>query len=256
MTTPRTRRKPAASAASDAPPSAQAELEARLGYRFQDPKLLRQALTHKSAGADNFERLEFLGDSVLGFVIGEALFDALPTASEQRLTLLRASLVNEATLADVARQLALGTFLHLGMGARKTGDAERPSILANALEALLGAVVVDGGYEAAAGAVHGLFAEQLAAIRDSAGEPALDADLKDPKTRLQEWLQGRGHPLPAYVVVEKSGPEHARIFGVECRAGELASTRGRGSSRREAEKAAAAKALRRLEASSAGGQQP
>ena len=247
MTTSRAERK----ASSQARPHAQAELETRLGYQFRDAALLRQALTHKSAGADNFERLEFLGDSVLGFVIGEALFAALPAASEQRLTLLRASLVNEATLADVARQLALGTFLHLGLGARKTGDAERPSILANALEALLGAVVVDGGFDAAVTTVRGLFDARLATIRESAEDPGSDADLKDPKTRLQEWLQGRGHPLPAYVVVEKSGPEHARIFCVECRAGELASTRGRGSSRREAEKAAAARALKRLEAANA-----
>lgn len=251
MTAPAAGGKPPAGVAGQTPPYAQADLEARLGYRFRDPALLRQALTHKSAGADNFERLEFLGDSVLGFIIGEALFAALPAASEQRLTLLRASLVNEATLADVARQLGLGTFLHLGVGARKTGGAERPSILANALEALLGAVARDSGFDAAATTVRGLFRERLATIRQSAEDPALDAGLKDPKTRLQEWLQGRGHPLPAYVVVERSGPEHAQVFCVECRAGELAPTRGRGSSRREAEKAAAARALRRLDTASA-----
>lgn len=230
----------------DAVPQPQAGLEARLGYRFADPALLRQALTHRSAGADNFERLEFLGDALLGFAVGELLFDALPEASEQRLTLLRASLVNEAALATVARELALGTFLHLGAGTRKTSGAERPSILANALEAVLGAVAKDGGIDAAAAAVARLLGEQLANIRASGEDPHLDAGLKDPKTRLQELLQGRGLALPEYDVVEVGGPEHARSYSVECRAGADIRTRGRGSTRREAEKAAADRALRRL----------
>ena len=224
----------------------QADLEHRLGYRFRDAALLRQALTHKSAGADNFERLEFLGDAVLGFVAGQLLFDALPAASEQRLTLLRVSLVNEAALAGVARELGLGTFLHLGSGARKTGDAARPSILANALEAVVGAITRDGGIDAATVVVARLFEDHLADIRETAEDPQLDAGLKDPKTRLQELLQGRGLPRPEYSIVGIDGPEHARTFGVECRATPTVRARGRGSSRREAEKAAAAGALRRL----------
>ena len=230
----------------EAVPEPQAGLEARLGYRFGSPALLRQALTHKSAGAGNFERLEFLGDAVLGFVVGELLFDALPEASEQRLTLLRASLVNEATLAAIARELALGAFVHLGAGARKTGGAERPSILANALEAVLGAVARDGGIDVAAATVARLLGGRLAAIRDGAGDPHLDAVLKDPKTRLQELLQGRGLALPDYGVVAVDGPQHARSYSVECRVGADIRTRGRGSTRREAEKAAAARALRHL----------
>ena len=238
---PATRPRPA-----QADPEPQTDLETRLGYRFACPALLRQALTHKSAGADNFERLEFLGDALLGFVVGELLFDTLPAASEQRLTLLRASLVNEAALATVARGLALGTFLHLGAGARKTGGAERASILANALEAVLGAVARDGGTKAAADTVARLLGDRLTAIRAGGEDPQLDAGLKDPKTRLQELLQGRGLALPAYDVVAVEGAQHARTYSVECRAGADVRTRGRGSTRREAEKAAAERALRRL----------
>ena len=235
-----------APAPAEAGPEPQTGLEARLGYRFACPALLPQALTHRSAGADNFERLEFLGDALLGFVVGELLFDALPGASEQRLTLLRASLVNEAALATVARELGLGAFLHLGSGARKTGGAQRPSILANALEAVLGAVVRDGGTGAAADTVARLLGDRLRRIRVSGEDPHLDAGLKDPKTRLQELLQGRGLALPAYEVVSVGGAQHARTYSVECRARADVRTRGRGSTRRDAEKAAAERALRQL----------
>ena len=218
------------------------ELEDRLGYVFEDTALLRLALTHKSASADNFERFEFLGDAALGFVIAQLLFDAKPNATEQQLTLMRAKLVNADTLAAVARDLQLGTFLILGLSERKSGGAERSSMLADALEAVLGAVVCDGGLAAATTVVRKTFGDRL---------QAMDAtDLKDPKTLLQEHLQARGLALPTYTVVATTGKEHAPTFAVDCAIAQLdVCTQGRGKSRREAEKIAAAAALQHLEAS-------
>ena len=218
------------------------ELEDRLGYVFEDTALLRLALTHKSASADNFERFEFLGDAALGFLIAQLLFDAKPNATEQQLTLMRAKLVNADTLAAVARDLQLGTFLILGLSERKSGGAERSSMLADALEAVLGAVVCDGGLAAATTVVRKTFGDRLL---------TMDAtDLKDPKTLLQEHLQARGLALPTYTVVAATGKEHAPTFAVDCAIAQLdVCTQGRGKSRREAEKIAAAAALRRLEAS-------
>ena len=169
-------------------------LERRLGYVFRDQRLLRRALTHKSAGADNFERFEFLGDAALGFVVGRMLFDALPDATEHRLTLMRASLVHGASLAAVAKDLDLGAFLELGAGERKSGVATRSSVLADALEAVLGAVVCDGGIESAEGVARRVFADRLAVIGDN--------DLKDPKTKLQEILQSRHLEVPIYEVID------------------------------------------------------
>ena len=227
---------PAASAA-EAPPVA--ALQRRLGYVFATPQLLRLALTHKSAGADNFERFEFLGDAALGYMIARLLFDALPAASEQQLTLMRANLVNTATLAEVARQLDLGAFVQLGLGERRAGGANRTSILADALEAVLGAIVCDGGIDAASDVARTLFSDRLAAIACT--------DLKDPKTRLQEALQAERLALPRYEVVDTTGKPHAPFFTVRCIVQDMSVCEtGRGNSRREAEKAAATAVLRRL----------
>ncbi len=216
-------------------------LERRLGYVFRDQRLLRRALTHKSAGADNFERFEFLGDAALGFVVGRMLFDALPDATEHRLTLMRASLVHGASLAAVAKDLDLGAFLELGAGERKSGVATRSSVLADALEAVLGAVVCDGGIESAEGVARRVFADRLAVIGDD--------DLKDPKTKLQEILQSRHLEVPIYEVIDSAGPDHERLFTTLCRADSLGLRgEGTGRSRRESEKAAAATVLDQLDA--------
>ena len=211
-------------------------LERRLGYVFRDRGLLRRALTHKSAGADNFERFEFLGDAALGFVVGRMLFDALPDASEHSLTLMRASLVHGGSLAKVAKHLGLGAFLELGAGERKSGVARRTSVLADALEAVFGAVVCDGGIENAEAVARRLFADRLAVIDDD--------DHKDPKTRLQEILQSRHLETPVYEVVDRAGPDHERLFTTVCRADSLGLRgEGMGRSRRESEKVAAAAVL-------------
>lgn len=215
-------------------------LERRLGYEFRDQGLLRRALTHKSAGADNFERFEFLGDAALGFVVGRMLFDALPDATEHRLTLARASLVQGGNLAALAKHMDLGAFLELGIGERKSGVATRTSILADALEAVLGAVVCDGGIECAEAVARRLFAAQLAVIADH--------DLKDPKTKLQEILQSRHLETPTYEVVHSAGPDHERLFTTICRADSLGlHAEGTGRSRRESEKDAARAVLDQLE---------
>ena len=211
-------------------------LQRRLGYEFKDPKLLRRALTHKSAGMDNFERFEFLGDAALGFVVGRILFDALPDATEHRLTLMRASLVQGGSLAAVAKDLDLGAFLELGAGERKSGVARRTSVLADALEAVLGAVVCDGGIACAEAVARRLFADRLAMIGDD--------ELKDPKTKLQEILQSRHLGTPTYEVVASDGPDHERQFTTVCCAAGLGLRgEGTGRSRRESEKAAAAAVL-------------
>lgn len=218
------------------------EIARRLGYAFQDPALLRTALTHKSVGTDNYERLEFLGDAALGFLIAQLLFEAKPDATEQQLTLMRAKLVNAASLAAVAKELRLGELLRLGLGARRSGVAESASILADTLEAVLGAVVCDGGLGAAKSVVRKAFESRLQSIGD--------ADLKDAKTRLQEYLQGQGAELPVYTVIDMSGKDHAPVFAVDCVIAEFdVRTQGRGKSRRSAETNAAAAALRHLQTS-------
>ena len=232
------------------PPAAPAEialLEQRLGHSFADPRLLRRALTHSSASADNYERLEFLGDAALGLVIGRLLFKAMPDATEQRLTLMRAHVVSAAALVEVARTLELGRFLVLGVGERRSGGAERSSILADALEAVLGAVLCDGGLNAATKCVRCLFANRLAT--------AQGADLKDPKTRLQEHLQRIGLALPRYEIAAAGGLDHAPVYAVDCVVEALGvCAKGVAGSRREAEKRAAAQALAELEkAASLGG---
>ena len=208
----------------------------RLGYVFRDAGLLEQALTHRSYAAANNERLEFIGDAVLNCVIAAALFERFPASTEGDLSRIRAHLVNRDTLARLARDLALGAALQFGKGARKSGDAERPWIVADALEAVFGAVFVDGWFAAAREVILAVFAPDLASA-----DPATLG--KDPKTRLQEWLQARGLPVPEYVVVGTAGAGHAQSFTVECRVASLAVvTSGSGSSRRVAEQAAAASA--------------
>jgi len=221
------------------------DLDRRLGHAFRRPELLDQALTHRSHGARHNERLEFVGDAVLNCVVARALFERFPDLPEGDLSRVRASLVNRDTLADVARRLELSGAIRLGEGELKSGGNERPSILADALEAIYGAVFLDGGFEAARGVIDRTFAEVLG----NADPSALG---KDPKTRLQEWLQGRRLPVPAYRIVTVAGEAHAQTFTAECAIASLGiATLGQGTSRRVAEQAAAEAAWRAVTANSA-----
>jgi ribonuclease-3 len=212
-------------------------LAERLGIRFSDPDLLDQALTHRSFGPANNERLEYLGDAVLSFVVAELLFRRFPAASEGELSRYRASLVSGEALAALAAELGLGERLRLGDGEMKSGGQRRATILADALEAVFGAVYLDQGLDAARRAAERLLGGALAALPEAAA-------LKDPKTRLQEWLQGRGHALPAYTVLEVSGEPHEQRFRVRCDIPELSlSAIAEGSSRRRAEQEAAQRIL-------------
>ncbi len=223
-----------------------ATLETRLGYRFARADLLQQALTHRSFGVQHNERLEFLGDGVLNCVVGHLLFTRFPQLPEGRLSRLRANLVNQQSLHEVALKLDLGAHLYLGEGEVRSGGRERPSILADALEALFGAAFLDGGFEAAHGLIAGLFEDKIAAI-----DPSLQG--KDAKTGLQEWLQSRRHALPDYRLLGVAGQAHAQTFEVECHIAALGlTTRGSGSSRKMAEQRAAQAALDRLQADGAG----
>jgi ribonuclease-3 len=207
-----------------------------LGYAFRRPQLLRQALTHRSFAADHNERLEFIGDGVLNCAIALMLYDRFPQLPEGDLSRMRASLVNRDTLHRHAVALGLGTVLKLGEGEIKSGGAARPSILADALEAVLGAVLLDGGFEAARAAIERIYAADMAAA-------ATEAIAKDPKTRLQEWLQHRRLPVPEYAIFAVHGEAHLQTFEVVCRVEALNITaKGSGASRRAAEQAAAAQA--------------
>jgi ribonuclease-3 len=211
-----------------------------IGYAFDDPGLLDAAVTHRSAGSHNNERLEFLGDAVLGHAIAEWLYCAFPDAPEGQLSRLRAILVKRETLADIARKLDLGDYLRLGSGELKSGGFRRDSILADALEAVLGGILLDGGFDACRDCIHRLFAGRLD------GLSAAD-ELKDPKTRLQEYLQSRKLALPVYAMHTVSGKAHRQQFVVECRIDALSTaTTGNGSSRRKAEQAAADNMLEQL----------
>ncbi len=215
-------------------------LERRLGYAFADRQLLNQALTHKSAGAENNERLEFLGDAALGFIVAQMAFQADPNATEAHLTLLRAKLVKRKTLAAVARDLGLGSFLALGPGERKSGVRMRDSVLSDAVEALLGAILLDSGLDSAETVVRALLGPRL--------DAAAETDLKDPKTRLQEFVQSKGAALPAYELIDTAGSSHAPTFSVRCTVAHLElEGLGEGGSRREAEKNAAATVLDALD---------
>jgi len=215
-------------------------LEQRLGYSFDQPKLLLLALTHRSFSHHNNERMEFLGDSILGFLIAEALFGRFPDAREGQLSRLRAKLVKGQTLATIARRFSLGDWLQLGSGELKSGGFRRESILADSLEAVLGAIYLDGGIVAARKRVLAWFADELASL-------TLEAPNKDSKTRLQEFLQSRGCELPQYQVLQVQGEPHQRHFVVECSAALLKEkTQGQGGSRRIAEQLAARAALMAL----------
>jgi ribonuclease-3 len=212
-----------------------------LGYQFADPQLLETALTHRSVGSHNNERLEFLGDAVLSFVISAELYRRFDDVNEGTLSRLRASLVKGDTLALIARDLRLGDYLNLGSGELKSGGYRRDSILADAVEAILGAVYLDGGIDRARQLILELYDERFDAV-----QPA--ADLKDPKTRLQEFLQGRRLPLPTYTVTSMEGEAHDQIFTVTCAVEGLDQpTVASAASRIKAEQAAAELALRALE---------
>ncbi|MGM0985223.1 MAG: ribonuclease III [Pseudomonadota bacterium] len=213
----------------------------RIGHTFADPGLLELAMTHRSYGGQNNERLEFLGDSIVNFIIAEALFQRFPQAREGQLSRLRARLVKGPTLAELAREMAFGDCLRLGSGEMKSGGHRRDSILADAVEAVLGAIYLDAGMEVARARVLSWYAERLEAI-------SLDDTQKDPKTRLQEFLQSRQVALPRYEVTTVEGEAHAQTFTVECHVEVLEDhTLGIGSSRRHAEQQAAAQALSLLE---------
>ncbi len=217
-------------------------LPAALGHAFADPALLQTALTHRSFGNPNNERLEFIGDGILNCVIAVALFRRHPDLAEGELSRLRANLVRQDALHRLAVTLSIGKYLRLGEGELKSGGAERPSILADAVEALIGAVYLDGGFEAAQTVIARLYLPLFDELMQ--GQPN-----KDAKTRLQEWLQGRKRPLPRYLVIEASGAAHEQRFEVACEIENPAMrTIGQGSSRRLAEQAAADSALKVLKA--------
>ncbi|WP_438952622.1 ribonuclease III [Porticoccus sp.] len=208
----------------------------RLGYQFTDSSLFDLALTHRSHSSANNERLEFLGDAALNFIIGHAVYDRLPQVKEGDLSRYRANLVKGATLTEIARELELGQYLYLGAGELKSGGHRRASILADTVEAIIGAVYLDGGMTACEKVVMQLFSERLANLSENT--------LRDPKTQLQEFMQARGRPLPNYEVVSVTGEAHSQFFTVECIVDGLTSPAlGEGSSRRTAEKNAASKAL-------------
>ena len=212
-------------------------LQARLQYEFRNPALLVQALTHRSFSADHNERLEFLGDSVLNLAIANLLYRGLGDMPEGDLSRVRANLVKQDTLHQLALEVGLSGILRLGEGELQSGGQKRPSILADALEAVLGAVYLDAGYEAADALVQRIFAKVEI-------NPDMQAAGKDAKTELQEWLQARKFKLPAYRVVATLGAAHRQTFDVECEVVELSRCeRGIGGSRRAAEQAAAAAML-------------
>ncbi|MGI8560254.1 MAG: ribonuclease III [Luteimonas sp.] len=207
------------------------------GHAFQDANLLCQAFTHRSAGAPHNERLEFLGDALVGLIVAEALYARWPKADEGAMTRARSELVRESALARIARDLDLGARLTLGPGEMKSGGHRRDSILSDALEALVAAVYLDAGFDACRTVVLPWFAGSIAEL--PAGKVG-----KDPKTRLQEWLQARQRPLPTYELLSESGEEHARLFRMRCRLVEpRLDTQGEGASRRAAEQQAAEAAL-------------
>lgn len=216
----------------------------RLGHRFSDLSLLEQALTHRSFGSLNNERLEFLGDAVLDMVVSEMLYRQFPTASEGDLSRLRAVLVKGEALAKMARAIELGDQLRLGSGELKSGGFRRDSILAGAYEAVIGAVLLDAGFDVCRDCVISWFEPLLSDL-------CLGDEHKDPKSRLQEYLQGKGESLPVYKLLTVSGEGHAQHFDVQCcLGGDSNDYRGAASSRRKAEQAAATKALSALQSQS------
>nr|WP_306671249.1 MULTISPECIES: ribonuclease III [unclassified Endozoicomonas] len=216
-------------------------MERRLGYTFSDRSRLELALTHRSCGSRNNERLEFLGDSIVNFVIAEALFERFPDAREGQLSRLRARMVRGATLAEIGREFQLGDSLRLGSGELKSGGYRRESILADAVEAIIGAIYLDAGMETCRERIRSWFADRLSELS------VTDQQNKDPKTRLQEYLQARQNPLPKYRVLNIQGDAHDQVFTVVCELESLDITsEGQGPSRRGAEQQAARFALEKL----------
>lgn len=212
----------------------------RLGYCFKSPALLKQALTHRSAGSNNNERFEFLGDSILGFVIASLLFEKFPDKTEGQLSRLRASLVRGEMLANIAAELDLGDHLYLGQGEMKSGGFRRASILADALEAVVAAVYLDSGMEEARNLIIRFYQSRLE-------DDLLSENLKDHKTLLQEYLQSKKRPLPEYQLIRVEGEEHEQIFFVSCKvSGVKKMTEGHASNRRKAEQQAAEAMLNHL----------
>lgn len=217
-------------------------LQHRLGLRFAQPALLIRALTHRSHGAEHNERLEFLGDTVLSLAVSKLLYDRFAGSDEGDLTRVRAHLVREDSLYRAALSLGLPEVVRLSEGEARGGGAQRPSILADALEAIIGAAFVDGGYDAAHALVERLFGDVIAST-------SADNWSKDPKTELQEWLQARKLPVPQYRIVATRGQAHAQTFEVECAVPALSTARpGIGRSRRAAEQHAARAMLEQLKA--------
>ncbi|MES2772303.1 MAG: ribonuclease III [Pseudomonadota bacterium] len=216
-------------------------LEQAIGHRFTDSALLTAALTHRSHSTPHNERLEFIGDSILNCLVARQLFDRFPSMPEGDLSRLRANLVCQDSLHQLALALSLGDYLRLGEGELKSGGQQRPSMLADALEALLGALWLDSGFAAVESLIQRLYAERFASIVPGQA-------IKDPKTRLQEYLQRRRMPLPQYALLEVQGKSHEQHFRIACRVDELkVNTEGNGSSRRIAEQRAAESALHILE---------
>ncbi len=223
-----------------------ARLEKRLGYTFMDRGRLELALTHRSCGSRNNERLEFLGDSIVNFVIAEALFEQFPEAREGQLSRLRARMVRGATLAEIGREFVLGDYLRLGSGELKSGGFRRESILADAVEAIIGAIYLDAGMKVCRDQIRNWFADRLAGLSTT------DEQNKDPKTRLQEFLQSRQNPLPKYRVLNIEGDAHDQVFTVACELDNPdINAEGKGPSRRGAEQQAARFALEKLGVESA-----
>ncbi|KEZ76935.1 ribonuclease III [Salinisphaera hydrothermalis C41B8] len=217
------------------------EFQQRIGHVFSARSLLAQALTHRSAGPNHNERLEFLGDGVLNFVIAAALFEQNPEASEGDLSRLRAALVRERTLAEIADELHLADLLVLGPGENQAGSRRRASVKADGVEAILGAIYCDAGFDATRDVILALYRRRLAEL------PTADS-LKDAKTRLQEWLQARARSRPEYEVVSISGADHAQHFVARCRLADTGdAVEGEGGGRRKAEQNAAQRMLQRLE---------
>jgi ribonuclease-3 len=215
-------------------------LQRVLGHRFSNPQLLREALTHRSHGTPHNERLEFLGDGVLNCIVAAELYTRFPKMKEGELSRLRANLVRQESLHRVAQRIDLGAYLRLGEGELKSGGISRPSILADAVEALLGAIFLDGGFEIVRTVLLALFAEPLSDL-----DPRSSG--KDPKTQLQEFLQARRISVPRYAVVSTLGAAHDQRFEVECQVAQLSvRTRGAGASRRAAEQDAAQRAFEQI----------
>ncbi len=218
--------------------NAETWLRQSLDYEFKDARLLELALTHRSAHGDNYERLEFLGDAVLDFVVSEVVFRSHPHSPEGDLSRLRASLVNDRMLASIAGELELGQYLNLGSGERKSGGHRRDSILADALEAIFGAVYLDSGMDAARRIIGRAYGSRFEEFPDV-------EDLRDPKTRLQEWMQARQMGLPDYELLDVTGKAHRQTFRASCQVQDRVTT-GSGTTRRNAEQQAAESMLAQL----------